>query len=377
MVRFRFSAVASTVVASLAGAVLAPGAQAVVGGTATAPGAYPAVTYVTLGGSFACTGTLIAPNAVLTAGHCGSLTGSIFATPVAWPTSSIGVTIGAERPAGPGEKATVSRVAIPPSYLGTTGSDVSLLMLQAPATAKPVRVAGRGEEALWKPGVKETIVGYGVTAENGKAPERLQQAQVPIVDDATCRTDYGSFDARTMLCAGFPEGGVDACQGDSGGPLFGHRPDGSLVVVGSTSQGDGCARPGKPGIYARVADAPLREWIRGQVADGVDADVTPASPTPGGADVTPASSAPGGTPAPVCHSTRKVTVTIGKAYRGRVRSVVVLVAGKRVTTLRGGRTSTRLSFAGLRKGTVKVQLVMRLKDGRRVTDTRHFKVCGG
>lgn len=361
----------STLVAALAAVAFAAPAQAVVGGTATAPGAYPAVTYVTLGGSFACTGTLIAPNAVLTAGHCGSLTGAILATPIAWPTAAIGVTIGAERPAGPGEAATVNRVAIPPSYLATTGSDVSLLILQSPAKAKPVRVAGRGEEALWKPGVKETIVGYGVTSENGEAPNHLQQAEVPIVDDATCRADYGTFDPATMLCAGYPQGGVDACQGDSGGPLFGHRPDGSLVVVGSTSQGDGCARPGKPGIYARVADAPLREWIRGQVADGVDADVSPAS--------TVADSTPGGPghAAPICRSTRKVTIRVKQVYRSRVRSVTVLVAGKRVATLRGGRTSTRVSFAGLRKGTVKVQLVMRLKDGRHVTDTRRFKVCGG
>ena len=37
----------------------------------------------------------------------------------------------------------------------------------------------------------------------------------------------------------------------------------ALRVVGATSYGDGCARPGKPGAYARVADATLREWILG------------------------------------------------------------------------------------------------------------------
>jgi len=230
-----------------------------------------------------------------------------------------------------------------------------------------VRVAGRGEEPLWAPGVTETIVGYGATSEGGSTPDRLQEANVPIVSDASCAMAYSSFENRTMLCAGFPEGKVDSCQGDSGGPLFGRRADGSLVVVGSTSQGEGCARPGKPGIYARVGDTDLREWIRSEAPDGVDPDVSPDRTTP----VPPR-------PAPVtCQSRRKVTVTVRKAFRGRVRSVVVLVAGKRAATLRNGRTSTKLSFFGRPKGTVRVQLVMRLTNGKRVTDTRRFKVCGG
>jgi secreted trypsin-like serine protease len=356
--------------ALLACALAGAPAGAVVGGKDAAPGAYPAVTYVTLGGSFACTGTLIAPTAVLSAGHCGSLTGSLLATPIGWPPSSIGVTIGAQAPGGPGENATVSRVAIPPSYLNTTGSDISLLLLDKPAATTPVRVAGRGEEDLWKAGVTGTIVGFGATAEGGGTPDHLQEANVPVVTDASCATAYSRFDARTMLCAGFPQGGVDSCQGDSGGPLFGRRPDGSLVVVGATSQGDGCARPGKPGVYARVAANDLREWIRSVVPGGVDADVTRGATPPGTAGPVPSG-------ATSCASRRKVTVTVKPAFRRRVRTVVVLVAGKRVATLRGGRIAARVSFAGQKKGTVRVQLVMTLKTGKKVTDTRRFKVCGG
>ena len=88
---------------------------------------------------------------------------------------------------------------------------------------------------------------------------------MPITTDAYCANAYSNFDASTMVCAGYPQGGVDTCQGDSGGPLFaGGR------VVGATSFGEGCARPDKPGVYARVADAPIREWIRSQDADGVN-----------------------------------------------------------------------------------------------------------
>jgi secreted trypsin-like serine protease len=82
-----------------------------------------------------------------------------------------------------------------------------------------------------------------------------------------------------MVCAGYPEGGVDTCQGDSGGPLFGHAADGSRRVVGVTSWGDGCAQPGRPGVYARVADTKLREWVRSQAPGGVSDDS--ASPATG------------------------------------------------------------------------------------------------
>ena len=51
------------------------------GGRDAAPGAYPSVAEITFGSSFLCTGTLIAPNYVLTAGHCGSITGAAVGTP--------------------------------------------------------------------------------------------------------------------------------------------------------------------------------------------------------------------------------------------------------------------------------------------------------
>jgi secreted trypsin-like serine protease len=140
-------------------------------------------------------------------------------------------------------------------------------------------VAGAGERSIWTADTLETIVGWGVTSEGGEQPDRLQEAQVPITTDAYCAGAYSDFDPATMVCAGFPQGGVDTCQGDSGGPMFGRSAGGALRVVGTTSFGEGCARPGKPGVYARVADDTLRPWIAANAAGGVSTATTTTAAT--------------------------------------------------------------------------------------------------
>jgi secreted trypsin-like serine protease len=250
-------------------ALTAAPSMAVVGGKDAAPGAYPAVAEITFGQSFLCTGTLIAPTWVLTAGHCGSMTGAAVGTPAGWPPQLIDVRIGSVKP-GQGEKVPVQRVVVEPNYLVNSGYDITLLKLATPSTKAPAKVVGAGGGSLWSAGTLETIVGFGTTSEGGDTPDTLQEAQVPVTTDAYCAGAYDDFDATTMLCAGFPQGGVDTCQGDSGGPLFGRDAAGTLKVVGATSFGEGCARPNKPGVYARVGDTVLREWIRSQAPNAVD-----------------------------------------------------------------------------------------------------------
>ena len=262
----RVLAVSLTAAALLAGAA-AP-SSAVVGGNDASPGEYPSVAEITFG-PFLCTGTLITPNWVLTAGHCSNITAGTVASPASWPTPLISVRVGGVTQSD-GERLGVSRVVMHPDYLLTSGYDISLLQLSSSSTMAPTQVAGAGERSIWTPDTMETIVGWGVTSEGGSQPDRLQEAQVPITTDAYCSGAYDDFDATTMVCAGFPQGGVDTCQGDSGGPMFGRDAADALKVVGATSFGEGCARPGKPGVYARVGDTVLREWIRSQAPDGVD-----------------------------------------------------------------------------------------------------------
>jgi secreted trypsin-like serine protease len=248
-------------------AIMATPSMAIVGGGNASAGEYPAVARITYG-PFLCTGTLIAPDTVLSAGHCSSITGAAVSTPAAWPPQLVDVEIGGLHE-GEGDNPAVSKITVHPNYLLGSGYDISVLKLSRASTQAPVKVAGSGERATWAAGTTETIVGWGATEEGGDIPSTLQEGNVPVTTDPYCAGAYSDFDPSTMICAGFPQGGVDTCQGDSGGPMFGHAADGSLRVVGATSFGEGCARPNKPGVYARVGDDTLREWIRGQAPAGV------------------------------------------------------------------------------------------------------------
>jgi secreted trypsin-like serine protease len=257
----------SLIICALVLAVTAAPSSAVVGGRDASAGEYPSVAEITFG-PFLCTGTLISPTWVLSAGHCSSITGGAVASPASWPAAAINVRIGGVTQSD-GEQVPVKQAIVHPDYLLTDGYDISLLELTRPSAQAPTPVAGPGERSIWMPGTLESIVGWGATSEGGDLPDRLQEAEVPITTDAYCDAAYGGIDEATMVCAGFPEGGVDTCQGDSGGPMFGRTAAGALRVVGATSWGEGCARPGKPGVYARVADETLRPWIASHTPSGV------------------------------------------------------------------------------------------------------------
>ena len=53
---------------------------------------------------------------------------------------------------------------------------------------------------------------------------------------------------------------VVCLQGDSGGPLHCNMADGKWYLVGVTSFGSGCAKPGFPDVFTRVTS--YTPWIR-------------------------------------------------------------------------------------------------------------------
>jgi secreted trypsin-like serine protease len=163
---------------------------------------------------------------------------------------------------------------------------VAVIELDRPSAKSPIKIASGAERSLWRAGTLATIAGFGVTESGGDQPKYLQEARVPIVEDAVAAKAYpylvdgvdqvrGGFESQTQVAAGYPKGGVDTCQGDSGGPLLVPSSSG-WRLVGDTSYGAGCAEPGYPGVYGRVADRTLRTWIA-SVAPGAVARTSSTS----------------------------------------------------------------------------------------------------
>jgi trypsin len=284
--------------AALALGVSSP-AHAVVGGNDAAPGEYPYVAHIVIDRAFQCTGTLVTPRYVVTAAHCSSLApGGIANVPIGQPGQLIELSIGAhETPSASlvggyvsdGEKHVAKAVFVNPGWAGLGGvsHDAAVIELDTPSSKAPVKIASAEERSLWTAGTLATIAGFGVTESDGEQPDVLQEAQVPIVADAEAAEAYpylvegvdpvfGGFESETQVAAGFPQGGVDTCQGDSGGPLL--VPAGSgMRLVGDTSYGAGCAEPGFPGVYGRLADTTMREWIRSVAPDAISTGSASAS----------------------------------------------------------------------------------------------------
>ena len=267
-------------------------AGAVVGGQPAPPGSFRYVANVLIGQQFGCSGTLIAPQWVLTAGHCGSISGSLSEglapSQAGWPPSFYTVQLGSVYANGRGaETHAVTQVVVDSDYVATNGvgNDVTLLKLDHPTKIRPMLIAAPDQRPDWRPGVLATIAGFGTTSESDMTPPpTMRYARVPITTDQYCAAAYpnglgtagndGYFDAHTMLCAGYPQGGTDTCQGDSGGPLLVDVGHGVLRLVGATSFGKGCAEAGHPGVYARLAEGPIKTFIQRVVPEAFAANPT-------------------------------------------------------------------------------------------------------
>lgn len=305
-------------------AAFAPNAQAIVGGTDVPEGQRGYVAQIVIDEAFLCTGTLVAPQVVVTASHCSSISPAPAPpVPIAQPNLSFDVTLGtvAANMAG-GEKARVERVVVHPGYSFTNpfltpresdaSNDVAILELAEPSKQTPVPIAAKSEEGIWKPGatgaqrIRAQIAGFGTTESDGDTPAKMQQASVDIATDAATQKAYSSFEELTQLGAG-GDGVTDTCQGDSGGPLLVSAQDQSLRLVGATSYGRGCAEKGFPGVYARVADDKLREFFLREAPEAIagqqgttssDGSTPTGNPTPPASPPAGSGPQPASTPAP-------------------------------------------------------------------------------
>jgi trypsin len=201
-----------------------------------------------------CGGTLVAARKVVTAAHCVTTNGSPD------PAASFRVVAGrTDMRTNEGTTDEVIGVWVHPGFVSAAqGSDVAVLTLALPLRYQPLPMVGAGDTASYAPGTQATVLGWGRTGENDQQSSTLRSVTVPIVADADCARAEPDFKSPAMVCAGVPQGGRDACLGDSGGPMV---VAGRLA--GLVSWGEGCARPGKPGVYTRLAT--YRDQVAAQV----------------------------------------------------------------------------------------------------------------
>lgn len=152
---------------------------------------------------------------------------------------------------GEGQELAVRRVWVNPAYDPKThAGDIAVLTVNQPLSPLPMAPSG---DPAYKAGTAAAVYGWGDTRGDGSYSRTLRSAPVRVLDDARCANAYpsggdGTYRARSMVCAGLPEGGRDACQGDSGGPLVAQGK-----LIGLVSWGSGCGEAGSPGVYTRVS----------------------------------------------------------------------------------------------------------------------------
>jgi len=226
----------------------------VVGGTIVPDGEWRDTAAILFDGSAECTGVLVAPNVVLTAGHCA---GGI--TQVQLDSNDL---------REQGERIDVIQETAYPRWFQS--HDITVLVLDHDSVVPP-RQIGNGciAERYLVNGAPVQIVGYGATDEQGNVyPNEMHEARTTITDFDCESVDRGcepSISPGGELGAGGM--GIDTCFGDSGGPAYLVTDRGDFLV-GLTSRGwsDVTVPCADGGIYVRP-DA-VMDWI--ETTAGVD-----------------------------------------------------------------------------------------------------------
>ncbi|ETV72165.1 hypothetical protein H257_12641 [Aphanomyces astaci] len=198
-----------------------------------------------------CGASLVAPKILVTAAHC---------VPTPWAAYA---SIGSHYLNGTkdGERIKIVKRTLHPKYNKATryDYDVAVFELETESKFPPVKL-NWDEDQFTAPGAVSWVRGFGSIYLGGPASPVLLETDVVIWENSKCHAALNKYKnynvTSSMICAG--GGFKDTCKGDSGGPLTVTR-NGEEYLAGVTSWGIGCARPGFPGVYARISE--LRDFI--------------------------------------------------------------------------------------------------------------------
>jgi hypothetical protein len=228
------------------------GGLRVIGGASVKAGEFLDCVAVGSDDQWGCTGTLIARNVVLTAGHCADFATRIF----------IGTDVNK-----PGLVVRVKRRVRHPEYRKKAQNDLMVLVLEtAVETVAPRKLA---KKVLLDKVADGRVVGFGHTNAAGTFGYGQKRfVDLPVASPA-CRGEVGGHpdrvsygcDAGLEFVAGRPLLERDSCNGDSGGPFYLQDAAGAWVLGGATSRATASAMNncGDGGIYVRVDR--YRTWI--------------------------------------------------------------------------------------------------------------------
>jgi secreted trypsin-like serine protease len=229
------------------------GGTRVIGGTRVPQNGFLDCVAVGNDANWGCTGTLIAPDVVVTAGHCAAFATRVyFGSDVTKPGKVVKVR---------------QRVRHPQYRQGGKQNDLMVLLLAARVENIPPRAMAT--KALIDKATDGRVVGFGNTDPFGSTGYGIKrQVDVPVaspacrgtVDGESDRTAYGC-DVGLEFVAGKPLLAKDSCTGDSGGPFYVEDARGAWVIAGATSRATNSAPNdcGDGGIYVRLDR--YRAWI--------------------------------------------------------------------------------------------------------------------